>query len=113
MASADTIAGGVRPSDGYSILVERDGGSVALRVGGTIDAGPSAAALAAAVDDAVGTPCRTLVVDCTGVTLMSTAAISALLRAMASCRTRGLRVDFRPGPAVVRLFALAGVPLVG
>jgi hypothetical protein len=38
--------------------------------------------------------------------------MSALLRALDGCRAGGTQVDFRPGEAVVRLFALAGVPLV-
>ncbi len=112
MTPARTIADGAQASRGFDISVEREGGAVALRVRGTVDAGPSAAALASAVDDAVQASATALVVDCTGVELMSTAAVSALLRAMAACRARGVAVDFRPGPSVVRLFALAGVPLV-
>ena len=101
----------MRVSD-LSISVEHDAGRTIVRCSGELDVS-TCKDLQAALRRALLSKPSALVLDCTGISLLTAAGIKCLVEAEVACRTRGIDLDMPLSPEARKVLDLVGLWWLG
>jgi anti-anti-sigma factor len=99
-------------SDDFSISIQHDGDRSTIRCNGALDLLP-AEKLRDAVDQCLARDLKTLTLDCSGVSLLGSAGITALVDIAIDTRERGVSLHFRFSDHVRRVLDLVGLWWLG